>query len=159
MAIAPCPAAVLFWMQAWVTLGANLSDEARADALEKASIDASVEGLKALLILNGGACIALLAFLSATMGKEHTIKKEAAFVLGATEALVFFAAGAFLAVVTCVFAYLANQAYSSHLRDRNYYARYWGYGTAWTRAALVTTVLSLGGFGWGVYTIYSHIYQ
>ncbi len=136
-----------------------MSDEARADALEKASIDASVEGLKALLLLNGGACIALLAFLSATMGKEHTIQKEAAFVAGATDALAFFAGGALLAVITCVFAYLANQAYSSHLRDRKYYPRHWGYGTAWTRAALGTTLLSLIGFGWGVYTIYSHIYQ
>ncbi|NTZ60051.1 hypothetical protein G6L24_06970 [Agrobacterium tumefaciens] len=136
-----------------------MSDEARADALEKASIDASVEGLKALLLLNGGACIALLAFLSATMGKEHTIQKEAAFVAGATDALIFFAGGALLAVITCVFAYLANQAYSSHLRDRSYYPRHWGYGHAWTRAGLISTVGSLVCFGWGVYIIYSHIYR
>lgn len=77
-----------------------MSDEARADALEKASIDASVEGLRALLILNGGACIALLAFLSATMGKEQTLPKEAAFINGATEALLFFSIGAGLSVIS-----------------------------------------------------------
>lgn len=133
-----------------------MSEEARADALEKASVDASVEGLKALLILNGGACIALLAFLSATMGKEHTIAKEAAFITGATSALIFFSIGAGLAVVTCVFAYLANQAYSSHLRWRSEYPRHWTYGTIWTRAGLLTTVSSLVLFFYGVYTVWSH---
>lgn len=133
-----------------------MTDEARADALEKASIDASIEGLKALLILNGGASISLLAFLSTTMGKEHPIAKEAAFVSGATEALVFFSIGAGLAVVTCVLAYLANQAYSSHIRNREEYPRHWGYGTAWTRAGLISTIGSLGLFFYGVYTIWEH---
>ena len=134
-----------------------MSDEARADALEKASIDASVEGLKAMLFLNGSACIALLAFLSATMGKELQIAKEAAFVAGAMEALVFFSIGAGSAVVTCVFAYLANQAYSSHLRDRIKYPRHWVYGTAWTRAGLVSTIISLGVFFWGVFAIWRSV--
>ncbi|MBX9467181.1 MAG: hypothetical protein KL839_04750 [Rhizobium sp.] len=134
-----------------------MSDEARADALEKASIDASVEGLKAMLLLNGSACIALLAFLSATMGKKLMIAKEVAFVKGAMEALVFFSIGAGLAVVTCVFAYLANQAYSSHLRDRVEYPHHWGYGTAWTRVGLVSTATSLGAFFWGVFAIWRSV--
>jgi hypothetical protein len=131
-----------------------MTDDARAESLEKASIDASVEGLKALLLLNGGACIALLAFLSATMGKEHTIAKEAAFVDGATAALVFFSIGAGLSVVTCVFAYLANQAYSTHMRDRSAFPRHWTYGTVWTRFGLLSTMVALGMFFWGVYTIW-----
>lgn len=131
-----------------------MSDIARADALEKASIDASVEGLRALLLLNGGACIALLAFLSATMGKEHPIAKEAAFVDGATKALVFFSIGAGLSVVTCVFAYLANQAYSAHMRDRIAFPRHWTFGHVWTRLGLLSTAVSLGMFFWGVYTIW-----
>lgn len=135
-----------------------MSDEVRADALEKASIDSSVEGLKALLVLNGGACIALLAFLSATMGKEHTLPKEAAFVTGATEALLFFSVGAGLSVVTCVFAYLANQAYSSHLRDRSGNPRHWTYGHIWTRLGLLSTAFSLGTFFWGIYTIWYYAY-
>lgn len=134
-----------------------MSDGSRADALEKASIDASQEGLKALLILNGGACIALLAFLSATMGKEHTIAKEAAFVEGATEALIFFSIGAGLAVLTCVFAYLANQAYSSFLRNPVGYPRHWSMGTFWTRLGLVSTMSALGAFFLGIYTVWIHM--
>jgi hypothetical protein len=42
----------------------------RAAMLERASIDAGKEGLKALLILNGGACVALLTFLSSSIGKQ-----------------------------------------------------------------------------------------
>jgi hypothetical protein len=133
-----------------------MSNEKRADDLEKASIDASVEGLKALLILNGGACISLLAFLSSTMGKEGMSSTQERFVTGATYALVFFSIGAGLAVVTCIFAYLANQAYSSHLRWRENYPRHWAYGLAWNRAGIATTLLSLVLFFYGVYTIWSH---
>lgn len=135
-----------------------MSDEARADALEKASIDASVEGLKALLILNGGACIALTAFLSATMGKEQTLPKEAAFISGATEALLFFSIGAGLSVITCIFAYLANQAYSSFLRNTPTYPRHWTYGQIWTRMGLTSTAASLVMFFWGIYTISRQVY-
>jgi hypothetical protein len=138
----------------WGTLGDLMSDIARADALEKASIDASVEGLKALLLLNGGACIVLLAFLSSTMGKEHPIAKEAAFVDGATKALMFFSIGAGLSVVTCVFAYLANQAYSTHMRDRVKYPGHWTVGTLWNRAGILSTVVSLGMFFLGIYTMW-----
>lgn len=131
-----------------------MNDIVRADALEKASIDASVEGLRALLLLNGGACIALLAFLSSTIGKEHAIAKEASFVDGATKALVFFSIGAGLSVVTCVFAYLANQAYSTHMRDRATFPRHWTFGTLWNRLGIISTVVALGMFFWGVYTIW-----
>lgn len=133
-----------------------MSDEKRADALEKASIDASVEGLKALLILNGGACISLLAFLSSTMGKEQMSRIESQFVAGARGALVFFSIGAGLAVLTCLFAYLANQSYSSHLRWREEYRRHWSYGKAWNKAGVATTLLSIGLFFYGIYTVWSH---
>lgn len=135
-----------------------MSDEKRADDLEKASVDASVEGLKALLILNGGASISLLAFLASTMGKGEMNPTETQFVTGAIKALVFFSIGAGLAVVACLFAYLANQAYSSHLRWREKYRRHWTYGTAWTGAGLVTMILSLCLFFYGVYTICSHAF-
>ena len=132
-----------------------MTAEKRADDLEKASIDASVEGLKALLILNGGACISLLAFLSSMMGKEGITDDQTKFVAGATSALVFFAIAAGLAVVTCLLAYLANQAYSSHLRWREQYPRHWTYGLIWNRVGIVTTLGSLGLFFFGVYEIWS----
>lgn len=91
-------------------------DEKRADSLEKASIDASTEGLKALLLLNGGACLALLAFLSAVMASSGMSPSKAKFISAATISLPFFAVAAGLSVVTCVVAYLSNQEYSSHYR-------------------------------------------
>ena len=134
-----------------------MSMDKRADDLERASIDASTQGLKALLLLNGGACIALLAFISSTIG-TRVIGREAAFILSARQALVYFAIGAGLSVVTCIFAYLANQAYSSHLRNAAEYPRHWTYGHLWTRAGLVTTVGSLALFFFGVYTIWLTAY-
>jgi hypothetical protein len=135
----------------------KMSNDKRADDLERASIDASTQGLKALLLLNGGACIALLAFISSVVGTK-VAGREAAFVSSARQALVYFAIGAGLSVVTCVFAYLANQAYSSHLRNAAHYPKHWTYGHLWTRAGLVTTVISLGLFFFGIYTIWLRAY-
>lgn len=134
-----------------------MTDDERADSLEKASIDASLEGLKALLLLNGGACISLLAFLSAVMASESMSPRKAKFIAGATDALIYFAIAAGLSVVTCVFAYLANQCYSSHLRWRERYPNHWKYGDYCTRGGLVSTGLSLALFFVGVYTIWVHI--
>lgn len=134
-----------------------MSNEKRSDDLERASIEASTQGLKALLLLNGGACIALLAFISSTIG-TRVVGREAAFVSSARQGLVYFALGAGLSVVTCVFAYLANQAYSSHLRNASQYPKHWTYGDLWTRAGLVTTLGSLVLFFVGVYTIWRRAY-
>lgn len=134
-----------------------MTDDERADSLEKASIDASVEGLKALLLLNGGACISLLAFLASVMARDELNIAQAKFVVGAKEALVYFAIAAGLSVVTCVFAYLSNQAYSAHLRWREQYPRHWSYGHAFTRAGLVSTAASLLLFFYGVYTIWHYV--
>lgn len=134
-----------------------MTNDERADSLEKASIDASVEGLKALLLLNGGACISLLAFLASVMARDELNMAQAKFIVGAKEALVYFAIAAGLSVVTCVFAYLSNQAYSSHLRWREQYPRHWVYGTLHNWAGLVSTFTSLGLFFYGVYTIWHYV--
>ncbi len=134
-----------------------MPDEKRADDLEKASLDASVQGMKALLIINGGACIALLAFLSSTMGKRDVSQSEQVFVAGATSALIFFAIATGLSVVTCLFSYLANRAYSSHLRSRTKYPNHWTRGDRFTLAAITCACFSLGLFFFGVYTVWAHI--
>ncbi|MCM0752023.1 hypothetical protein DEA98_14235 [Brucella pseudogrignonensis] len=134
-----------------------MTEDERADSLEKASIDASVEGLKGLLILNGGACLSLLAFLSAVLASDNMSPRKAKFIAGATDALIYFAIAAGLSVVTCVFAYLANQSYSSHLRWKAQYPNHWRYGNYYTRGGLLSTGLSLGLFFFGVYSIWVHI--
>ncbi|CAN0653118.1 conserved membrane protein of unknown function [Nitratireductor aquimarinus] len=134
-----------------------MSDEKRADDLEKASIDASVEGIKALLILNGGACIALLAFLSSTIGKAGASVSEQGFIAGAKSALIYFAVAAGLSVVTCLFAYLSNRAYSTHLRSRTEFPKHWTYGVRHNVVATSCACISLGLFFFGVYTVWAHI--
>ena len=132
-------------------------NRARADKLEAASVDAAAEGLKALLLLNGGACIALLAFLGATMGNDDLRWSEQRVVIGAVQSLVYFAAAAGAAVTTSIFSYLSNQSYSSHLRDPAYYKRSWTVGQWLNNAGLATALLSLGLFAFGVYSIWKTV--
>lgn len=66
----------------------------RAEKLEDASIKAAEEGLKALLLLNGGASVALLAFLADAVGSGDPSPVYARLLTGMFNSLVYFAAGA-----------------------------------------------------------------
>jgi hypothetical protein len=125
----------------------------RANKLEEASVNAASEGLKALLLLNGSACIALLGFLASTMGKNNLHWGETQFVVAATRSLGYFAWGAGASVLTSVFSYLSNQQYSSHLRNPSKYKHGWVAGDWLVRGGLVCVAASLVLFGLGVYQI------
>lgn len=127
----------------------------RADKLEQASVNAANEGLKALLLLNGGACIALISFLAASISSGQTSTNPSVFVAGFSRSLVWFAMGAGLAVLTSFFNYLSNQSYSSHLRNPAVYKRSWSIGHAYTRLGLVGALGSLVAFAIGVYKIWA----
>lgn len=58
----------------------------------------TIEGLKALLALHGGACVAMLGFIQALLAKEKAAA-FAAFQLYAKNALLFFAIGLTLAAL------------------------------------------------------------
>ncbi|MCV9909927.1 hypothetical protein OIV19_20210 [Brucella sp. HL-2] len=125
-------------------------DKERADTLEKSSTDAATEGIKALLLLNGGACIALLAFLSAVMASNGMSPTKAKFIAAASISLPFFAIAAGLSVVTCVLAYLTNQAYSSKLRNPIKYPDHWEKGERFNDWGVRLAALSLLLFFLGI---------
>ncbi len=127
-------------------------NEARNDRharLEQASIDAAHEGLKALLLLNGGASIAVLGFLATTL-KDATEGGFQALIAGMLDSLVWFAVGSGLAVFTSFCAYLSNQAYATSLLQPQVS---WLRGTVWNRVGLAAALSSLGAFAYGTVTI------
>ncbi|MBY5360575.1 hypothetical protein HFO97_11440 [Rhizobium leguminosarum] len=122
-----------------------MEDKERAERLEQSSIDAAVQGLKALLLLNGGACLAILTFLSAVFAR--TEPADVLLKRGLMQSLIAFAIGAGLAVFTSFFAYLANQAYAAHLR---YGRDSWGSGERRNLAGIICVLVSLICFFIGV---------
>jgi len=127
----------------------------RADKLEEVSMAAANDGLKALLLLNGGACIALIGFLASLVSSEHFSPAQVALASGAIRSLIWFSIGAGLAVFTSFSAYLSNQSYSSHLRNPTDNPKAWSTGNSYVRLGLVFALGSMLSFAIGVYKIWS----
>lgn len=68
----------------------------------------TVNGLKGLLLLNGAAAIAILAFLGDIVTTEYI-----RWIQGITWALLFYAIGAILAVNTSLFSYLSQYSFNT----------------------------------------------
>ena len=135
-------------------LGENMPEKEKPEAdriarLEQASLDSAHEGLKALLLLNGGACVAILGFLATTL-KDAKAGGFEPLVAAMLRSLTFFAVGAGLSVLTAVLSYLANQAYAGHLIDPK---NGWGRGDFLTATGVGLAVLSLFFFACGVHAI------
>ena len=90
-------------------------------------------GLKALLLLNGAAGIAILAFLGNILGTEfeHWIR-------GIAWGLVFFSIGAFFSTISWLFAYISqtyyNEANGNDKKIEN--------GTFWRNATVGAVLVS-----------------
>lgn len=133
-----------------------LTDE-RFHALEAASIEASNAGLKALLLLNGGAAVALLAFLANTFSADMDTDR-ARFFQAAVSSLVFFASGAGLSVLVSVFAYLTNQSYAGALFLKGEeHDRAWRRATVLNNTGLALALCSLAAFFGGVFKMWNAI--
>lgn len=126
-------------------------DEERAVALENAAIETANQGIKALLLLNGGASIAILGFLANVIGKDLDIRSKH-FLEAATNSLVFFSTGAGIAVFLTLLAYLANSAYAGHLQTGS--MSVWRFGRIVNWLAIVLSLASLGMFAFGVYEMW-----
>lgn len=125
----------------------------RANRLEGASVDAANEGLKALLLINGGACVAILGFLASTMGKSNLGWSETMMIRTAARSLLWFSAGAGLAVATSVFAYLCNREYSKFLRNPVANPKAWMVGGRLNSIGIILALASLGSFFCGAMKI------
>ncbi|WP_113499209.1 hypothetical protein [Brucella sp. NBRC 12953] len=88
------------------------------DELLKAALDSARDALKAALLLNGGACIALLGFLASITSKEAT-RASLMLLAPAKFGLTWFAAGAFLAAFGSGLAYICNSLYSGAAAEKD----------------------------------------
>ncbi len=127
-----------------------VKDPERAKELETASVEAAQAGIKALLLLNGGACIAVLAFMSNVMSKDLRWP-DRQIVEAAVRSLTYFASGAGMAVFITLLAYLSNQRYATGARDGS--QKHWEWGKRFGLAAIIAALVCLGLFGYGVWEI------
>lgn len=101
----------------------------------------TVNGLKGLLLLNGAAAIAILAFLGDIVTTEYI-----RWIQGITWALLFYAIGAILAVNTSLFSYLSQ--YSFNTQDNKW-------GMIWRVVGIFCAIGSLGSFFIGCIIIFA----
>jgi len=77
-----------------------------------AGIQFARQSFQALLLLNGGACIAILGFLANTITKENLAEGHAHLLASMVASLRWFALGAFATVLSTVVAFLSNRGYA-----------------------------------------------
>jgi hypothetical protein len=127
--------------------------ERRAEALENASIESGNQALKALLLLNGGACIAILGFLSSTYTAPDLDTDRARLLEELIRSLGSFAWGAGSAVLASTVAYLTNSYYARALMSSK--RSQWRIAWAFNLVAVLAGTASLAWFACGVWTIQS----
>ncbi|WP_374832976.1 hypothetical protein [Paenochrobactrum pullorum] len=129
-----------------------------------AAIDSGKEAIKAAILLNGGACIALLSFLAVISTRENSLS-SLALVQPTKDSLGCFALGLLLAAIGSCMAFLsftsgANSQAHYDLRDE-YPFIFQNRKTVWLdRLSLLTTVLAITSilssyslFAYAVFTI------
>lgn len=130
--------------------GWSLNDKERFLALEAAAMDGSSQGLKALLLLNGGACVSLLTFVGALATSEHLRPEFVNLVQATTRSLIWFGIGSGLAVFAYFFAYWSNQSYANSIVEDG---EGWWQGTTMNVVAAIVALSSLACFGRGLLLI------
>lgn len=113
-------------------------------------MDGSSQGLKALLILNGGACVSLLTFVGALATSENLRPEFVNLVQATTRSLIWFGAGSGIAVLACFFAYWSNQGYANSIIEGG---KGWWQGTTMNYIAAIVALSSLACFGRGLLMI------
>lgn len=102
-------------------------------------------GLKALLLLNGAAGIAILAFLGNILGTEFE-----RWIRGIAWGLIFFSIGAFFSTISWLFAYISQTYYN----EANGNDKMIKNGTIWRNATVGAVVVSGIAFLVGGYLIF-----
>ncbi|MFN4354774.1 hypothetical protein [Parvibaculum sp.] len=133
----------------------------RAEAMEASSIESANLALRALLLLNGGASVALLGFLASIFSSNHSSENQIEMLIPFIGALGKFAWGAGLAVLSAALAYLTNSLYARWLigYDRQWdwpyvvetsaAKREWRFAMLLNWLAVFAGAGSLGMFIWG----------
>lgn len=123
----------------------------RAETMEAASIESANQVLKALFLLNGGACVAVLGFLASTFNADADTDR-ARLIADMLASLRWFSMGAGCAVLASGLAYLTNSAYARGLIDVNDRKAWW-WGMALNKVAVMVSIASFVLFCVGLLSI------
>ena len=121
----------------------------RARALEAAAVDSAHLALKSLLLLNGGACVALLGFLATVIDKAPLSDGSGHLIRASVDSLGFFAWGAGFAVLAAGAAYLTNSLYAGDALIRTR-PSLWRAGQYVNWLSAILALVSFGMFSAGV---------
>lgn len=120
----------------------------------KAVIGAGLDVLKAAVLINGGAVVVLLGFLSTVASKGD----NPALGLFLTRPLLAFGTGVFLAAVALAFRYFSQDAYGGHqykLGRPGYKGYWWPVANCLKAGAITFAVLSFAAFSVGTWNSYN----
>jgi hypothetical protein len=134
----------------------------RTQAIEEAALTELNNALRALFLLNGGAAVAILAFLGGLVGRDQIGHLELAVV---ARTLIWFAIGVVLSTLASLAAYSANiaQANAAWAGERQYDPPYfqntdlsnqrYAAATVWQWVWWIAAWLSLVAFLFGIYKV------
>jgi hypothetical protein len=130
----------------------------------EAAVKAGEEAIKAMILINGGSSVAMLAFIG-TMASKSLLSTEQ---LGQiSEPLICFASGLVAAMIATAASYFTNLMIASNssrkqreyeipfLRSTPASKRYGVAGEIFRYVAVVGAATSIGCFGWGVVEAHS----
>jgi hypothetical protein len=115
------------------------------DNLNEATVQSGTLAIRSTFLLNGGACLALLAFAANTLTADALGEGQARLVVQILGSLSVFAWGAFLSVVATGLGYLANRiAVEAHYRKtRHWEAPFMRQSVASSRLFKATNILQI----------------
>ena len=90
-----------------------------AEWSNKAAIDNANHALRTLILINGGAAIAILAFLGAVISSDTN--QFADDIVVVTSPIAWFAWGVALATLGMAFAYFTNYCITTSIQEREHF--------------------------------------
>ncbi|WP_349366765.1 MAG: hypothetical protein ABL311_04575 [Nitratireductor rhodophyticola] len=143
----------------WAERAFDRQDELQTEIM-RASIADSKEAIRAALILNGAACIAILGFVASVIGGDSGNASHP-MTVAAKIGLRWFAVGALFAALTSGLAYLCNSLYAGAAADMSRHfdhphirstpiaekKQFWAVLINWVAVATITFSYVLFGVG------------
>lgn len=130
------------------------------NAANKAAVDSGAQALKSIFLVNGGSCVAILAFIGTLATKYRPVSEFAfpliVFALGAGFAILATGAGYFTNI--CIEAgsrNLAREYEEPFLRAGDKSKRSWFWASVFRCLSVGFGILGLTSFFYGLYAAYS----
>jgi hypothetical protein len=133
-----------------------------ARGANQAAISSGQEAIKALVLINGGSCVAMLAFIGTLASKSLLTSAQITQVI---RPLFFFGGGIAAAMVAAGAAYLTNLMIAGSVSRRNFNydhpfvhptpasRRHYYAGEVFRYVALLSAFCAIAGFIWGLFQV------